>query len=102
MTKISKNLDKVGQIYVHFNFLGAFLKKKRSHCFWNCSGYFILFYFLKKQKIIYLKKKQLANNRAIIIFLLIIGSVGPVDQQINLVSPERYRALAFKGRSLEM
>ena len=64
--------------------------------------YFIFFSF-KKQKIIYLKKnKQLASIRAIIIFLLIIGSVGPVDQQINLVSPKRYCALAFNGRSLEM
>ena len=62
--------------------------------------YFVLFFQKTEDNIS--KKKQLANNRAIIIFLLIIGSVGPVDQQINLVSPKRYLALAFKGRSLEM
>ena len=102
MTKISKNLDKVGQIYVHFNFLGAFLKKKTVTLFLELFGLFYFVLFFEKTENNISKKKQLANNRAIIIFLLIIGSVGPVDQQINLVSPERYRALAFKGRSLEM
>ena len=48
---------------------------------------FVLFFF-KKQKIIDLKKASRPKFCNIIfLFFLKIGSVGPVDQQINLVSP---------------
>ena len=48
--------------------------------------YFFIFFF-KKQKIID-KKKPVGQNFVIsfFLFLLKIGLIGPVDQQINLVS----------------
>ena len=49
---------------------------------------FVMFFFFKKQKIIDLKKASWPKFCNIIfLFLLKIGSVGTVDQQINLVSP---------------
>ena len=49
---------------------------------------FYLLIFLKNQKIIDLKKASWPKFCNIIfLFLLKIGSAGPVDQQINLVSP---------------
>ena len=52
---------------------------------------FFMFYFslfVKKQKIIDLKNASWPKFCNIIfLFLLKIGLVGPVDQQINLVSP---------------
>ena len=48
------------------------------------------FFFFKKQKIIDLKKSSWTKYCNInFLFLLKIGSVGPVDQQINLVSPNK-------------
>ena len=51
----------------------------------------VMFYFLsffKKQKIIDLKKASWPKFCKIIFLILLkIGSFGPVDQQINLVSP---------------
>ena len=55
---------------------------------------FVIFYFLflfEKQKIIDKKKNSWPKVCNIIFLLLIkIGSVGPVDQQINLVSPNSW------------
>ena len=52
--------------------------------------YFFFFFFKKKQKIIDLKK-PVGQNFVILFFcfLLKIESVGPVDQQINLVLSNR-------------
>ena len=51
---------------------------------------FYFFFFFKKQKIIDLKKASWPKFCNInFLFLLKIGSVGPVDQQINLVSPNK-------------
>ena len=58
--------------------------------FYKFVMFYFLFFFLKKQKVIDLKKKPVVQNFVILFFkfLLKIGSVGPVDQQINLVSPK--------------
>ena len=49
---------------------------------------FYFLFFFKKQIKIHLKKRSWPKCCNIIfLFLLKIGSVGPVDQQINLVSP---------------
>ena len=58
---------------------------------------FAMFYFLffKKQKRIDLKKASWPKFcNTIFLFLLKIGSVGPVEQQINLIS--RYTVLFQK------
>ena len=52
---------------------------------------FMPFFFFKKRKVIDLKKPKSRNIYiyiCIYFFLLKIRSVGPVDQQINLVSPK--------------
>ena len=56
---------------------------------------FVMFYFfsfVKEQKKKRFKKKTVDQNFVILIFLvsLKIGPVGPVDQQINLVSSKYY------------
>ena len=49
---------------------------------------FYFFFFFKKQRIINFKKASwLKFCNIMLLFLLKIGSVGPADQQINLVSP---------------
>ena len=50
---------------------------------------FYFFFLFQKAEINRLKKKPVGQNVAILFFLLLfkIGLVGPVDQQINLVSP---------------
>ena len=49
--------------------------------------FYFFFFFFKKQKIIDFKKASWPKFCNItFLFLLKIGSVGPVDQQINLVS----------------
>ena len=51
---------------------------------------FISFFFFKKQKIIDFKKASWPKFCNInFLFLLKVGSVGPVDHQINLVSPNK-------------
>ena len=56
---------------------------------------FYFFFFVKKQKIIGKNKASWPKFCNIIfLFLLKIGLVGPVDQQINLVSPHSISYLA--------
>ena len=61
VTKISKNLDKVGQIYVHFNFLGAFLKKKTVTLFLELFGLFYFVLFFEKTENNISKKKTVSQ-----------------------------------------
>ena len=46
-----------------------------------------MFAFFQKAERNRLKKKKPVGQNFVIFFCLSIGSVGPVDQQINLVSP---------------
>ena len=64
---------------------------------------FYFFFFIQKtENNIFLEKRWPTFYDIIFLFLLVIGSVGPVDQQINLVSLKRCCVLAFKEKSLEM
>ena len=54
-----------------------------------CYVLFLFFFFFKKQKTVDLKKaRRLKFCNIIFLFLHKIGSVGPVDPQIDLVSPK--------------
>ena len=54
---------------------------------------FIMFYFffLRKAENKRLKKKPVGHNFVIFLLLFKIGSLGPVDQQINLVLPSVFQ-----------
>ena len=51
---------------------------------------FLFFFFFQKAQNNRLKKKPVSQNFVILFFgfLLKIGLVGPVDRQVNLVSPK--------------
>ena len=58
---------------------------------------FHFFFFNRKQKIIALKKASWPKfSNIIFLFLLKIGSVGSIDQPINLVSPYQLNFLYVK------
>ena len=58
--------------------------------FYKFVMFYFLFFFSQKAESNRFKKKPVVQNFVILFFkfLLKIGSVGPVDQQINLVSPK--------------
>ena len=57
---------------------------------------FYFFLFFSKSIKQWIKKKKWPKFCTIFLFLLKIGLVGPVDQQINLVSPNAFYYFSMK------
>ena len=62
--------------------------------------YFFFFFFLKKQKIDLKKASWPKFCNIIFLFFLKMGQVGPVEKQINLVSPKT--KISHKNKTLAL